>query len=109
MFSSAALLQNAIAQKEALSKSFLLGDTTYKLILGDRFLLSVIITLDINHKIRPVAFIVSEFDDEEAWEFGLYVLKDILDFIEKYINPESTGYDLDYFISDGAPQIYNAR
>ena len=47
--STPALLENAIAQKEILGKSFLLADTTYKLIIKDSILLSPVITQDIDH------------------------------------------------------------
>lgn len=58
--STPALLENAIAQKEILGKSFLLADTTYKLIIKDSILLSPVITQDINRSPGPVAFILSQ-------------------------------------------------
>ena len=53
------MLENAIRQPEALGKSFLMGDTTYKLIEGDKFLISPICTQDLDRKTRLVALILS--------------------------------------------------
>ena len=60
------MLENAIQQKIALGKSFLIGDSTYKLIEKEKLLLSFVITLDIHRKIRPVCIILSQHENTEA-------------------------------------------
>ena len=59
IFTTLTLLQNAIEQVRILGKSFLTTDTTYKLIDGDKFLVTPIITQDIQRSPRLIALVLS--------------------------------------------------
>ena len=56
-----------------------MGDTTFKLVIQDKLLISAIITMDKNCTIRPVAIIVSELEDSEIYEESLDMVKTSLD------------------------------
>ena len=109
VFTTPAMLENVMIQKQILGKSFLVGDTTYKLVQGDKFLVSPVITQDITRGVRPVCFIISQHENSEAWEFGLTVLKQALDIFNKQYFPDEDEFNCDYFIADGGRAILNGR
>ena len=56
-----------------------MGNTTFKLVVQDKLLISAIITIDKNCTIRPVAIIVSDWEDSNTYEEGLDIVKTSLD------------------------------
>ena len=77
-------------------------DATYKLIEGDRLILTPVLTQDNDNKIRTVCFIVSQHENFEYVAWGLNVLKEWLSELFSSILRQNFTYVCKYFMSDGA-------